>query len=166
MKKSNGYPQRQTIFTSSHIIFPVSIMNWLEVKGQREFLCNIPYDSDLLLSLKELANVLKIKSGIFTFIGALKTACLFYYVQNEKKFEKNVFDGPVEIVSGMGNIATFEGDIVVHAHLVIADRKGNCYGGHLTEGSKVFACEVYLRELSPAVSRKYDSLTGLNLLVL
>ncbi|MEM3364899.1 MAG: DNA-binding protein [Candidatus Methanomethyliaceae archaeon] len=141
-------------------------MNYLEVKGQREFLCNIPYDSDLLLSLKELAKTLKIETGIFTFIGALKTACLFYYAQNEKKFEKNVFEGPFEIVSGMGNIATLEGDIVVHAHLVIADRKGNCHGGHLTEGSKVFACEVYLRELSPPIIRKYDPLTGLNLLVL
>ena len=159
-------PQRQTIFTSYYIIFPVNVMNYLEVKGHREFLCNISYDSDLLLSLKELAKKLQIKTGILTFIGALKTASLLYYVQNEKKFEKNVFDGPFEIVSGIGNIVTFEGDIVVHAHLVIADRKGNCYGGHLTEGSKVFACEVYLRELSPTVIRKYDSLTGLNLLVL
>lgn len=141
-------------------------MSYLEVKGQREFLCNIPYDSDLLLSLKELAKTLDIKSGIFTFIGALKTACLFYYIQDEKKFEKNVFEGPFEIVSGIGNIATLKDDLVIHAHLVIADRKGNCYGGHLTEGSKVFACEVYLRELSPSISRNYDHITGLNLLVL
>lgn len=139
-------------------------MSYLEVKKQREFLCNIPYGSDLLLSLKELANKLKIKSGVFNFIGALKSACLLYYVQDEKKFEKNLFEGPLEIVSGMGNIATMNEDIIVHAHLVIADRKGNCYGGHLTEGSKVFACEVHIRELFPSVTRKYDPITGLNLM--
>lgn len=141
-------------------------MSYLEINGQREFLCNIPYNSDLLLSIKELAKKLQIKSAVFSLIGALKTASLYYYVQNEKKFEKNVFDAPFEIVSGMGNIAIKDEDIVVHAHLVIADRKGNCYGGHLTEGSKVFACEVYIRELSPTVSRKYDPITGLNLMVL
>lgn len=144
----------------------MSSLSYLEVKGQREFLYNVPYDADLLLSIKELAKKLKVKTGIFTFIGALKSARLFYYVQKEKKFKENIFEGPFEIVSGMGNVATLEDDIVVHAHLVIADRDGNCYGGHLTEGSRVFACEVHLRELFPTVVRKYDSLTGLNLLVL
>ncbi len=141
-------------------------MGYLESKGQREFLCNIPYNSDLLLSIKELAKKLQIKSAVFSLIGALKTATLYFYVQNENKFEKNIFESQFEIVSGIGNIAIMDEDVVVHAHLVIADRKGNCYGGHLTEGSKVFACEVYIRELSPTVSRKYDPITGLNLMVL
>ncbi|MDH5806644.1 MAG: DUF296 domain-containing protein [Candidatus Methanomethylicaceae archaeon] len=138
-------------------------MSYIEVKGQREFLCKLPYDADLLLSLKDLAKKLNVNTGIFTLLGALKTASLFYYIQNEKRYVKITFDFPVEIVSGIGNIAILNNDVLVHAHLVLSDREGKCYGGHLTEGSRIFACEVYLKELSPIIFRKYDSTTGLNL---
>lgn len=138
-------------------------MSYVEVKGQREFLCKLPYDADLLLSLKDLAKKLNVNTGVFTLLGALKTASLFYYIQSEKRYVKITFDFPVEIVSGIGNIAILNNDVLVHAHLVLSDREGRCYGGHLTEGSKIFACEVYLRELSPTMFRKYDSITGLNL---
>ncbi|MCC6012889.1 MAG: DUF296 domain-containing protein [Candidatus Verstraetearchaeota archaeon] len=138
-------------------------MSYKEVKGLREFICKLPYDADLLLSLKELAKKLNINTGVFTLLGALKKASLLYYIQSEKRYVNITFDFPVEIVSGIGNIAMLNNDVIVHAHLVISDREGKCYAGHLTEGSKIFACEVYLRELSPTLNRKYDPITGLNL---
>ncbi|MEM0011174.1 MAG: DNA-binding protein [Candidatus Bathyarchaeia archaeon] len=138
-------------------------MSYLEMKGQREFLCKLPYDSDLLLALKDLARKLGVKTGIFMLLGALKNATLLYYIQSEKKYTKLTFDFPLEIVSGSGNIAVMNDDLIIHAHIVLADKEGKCYGGHLTEGSRVFSCEVYLRELSPTIQRKYDVTTGLNL---
>ncbi|MEM0057240.1 MAG: DNA-binding protein [Candidatus Geothermarchaeota archaeon] len=138
-------------------------MSYLEMKGQREFLCKLPYDSDLLLALKDLARKLGVKTGIFILLGALKNATLLYYIQSEKKYVKLTFDFPLEIVSGVGNIAVMNDDLIIHAHIVLADKEGKCYGGHLTEGSRVFSCEVYLRELSPTIQRKYDATTGLNL---
>lgn len=138
-------------------------MGYLEIKGQREFLYKLPYDSDLLLALKDVAKKLGIKTGVFTMLGALKSATLMYYLQSEKKYVKISLDSPLEIASGVGNIAVMGDDIVVHAHVVLSDREGRCYGGHLAEGSRVFSCEVYLKELSPIVHRKYDEVTGLNL---
>lgn len=138
-------------------------MSYLEVKGQREILCKIPYDSDLLLALKDLARRLGIKTGVFMLLGALKNATLLYYIQSEKKYTKITLDFPLELVSGFGNIAVMNDDLVVHAHVVLADKEGRCYGGHLAEGSKVFSCEAYIKELSPTVHRRYDQLTGLNL---
>ncbi|MEM1550836.1 MAG: DUF296 domain-containing protein [Candidatus Bathyarchaeia archaeon] len=146
------------------LIFCSGSISYLEVKRQREFLYKIPYDSDLLLALKGLAKRLGIKTGIFMLLGALRTATLLYYVQNERKSIKLTFDSPLEIVSGIGNISVMEDNIILHAHLMLADKDGRCYSGHLTEGSKVFSCEVYLRELLPSIYRKYDDLTGLNLL--
>lgn len=150
-------------FRLRYVVFMVLYLSFLEVKGQREFLCKLPYDSDLLLALKDLAKKLDVKTGVFMLLGALKTASLLYYVQNEKKYVKLTFNFPAEIVSGIGNIAVMNNDLIIHAHVVLADREGKCYGGHLTEGSKVFACEVYLRELAPVIFRKYDPVTGLNL---
>ncbi|MEM1515845.1 MAG: DUF296 domain-containing protein [Candidatus Bathyarchaeia archaeon] len=138
-------------------------MSYIEVKGQREFFCRLPYDSDLLLTLKELARKLNVRTGIFILLGALKTATLLYYVQNEKRYKKITFDFPLEIASGIGNIAVINDDLIIHAHVVLADKEGKCYGGHLTEGSKIFSCEVYLREITPTIYRKYDPITGLNL---
>ncbi|MCS7097535.1 MAG: DUF296 domain-containing protein [Candidatus Methanomethyliaceae archaeon] len=140
------------------------LMSYLEVEPKREFICKLPYDSDLLLALKDLAKKLNVKTAVFTLLGGLKNASLFYYIQSEKRYVKITFDFPVEIVSGIGNIAMLNEEIMVHAHLVLSDREGRCYGGHLTEGSKVFACEVHLKEISPVLNRKYDPITGLNLL--
>ncbi|MBM5804758.1 MAG: DNA-binding protein [Candidatus Verstraetearchaeota archaeon] len=135
----------------------------LESKGLREYLCNIPYDADLLVSLKDVVKKLQIRSGIMMVIGALRNATLYYYLQDKKHFHKNMFEGPLEIASGTGNIAILDDEIIVHCHLVLADRDGRCFGGHLAEGSRVFAGEVYIRELSPPMKRRFDAKTGLNL---
>lgn len=126
-------------------------------------MCRIPFDSDLLLSLKDLVNKLQVRSGCINLIGALRNANLLYYIQDEKRFTKNAFEGPLEIASGIGNIATINDDTVIHCHLVLAGKNGACLGGHLAEGSRVFAAEVNIRELSPPLKRKYDPQTGLNL---
>lgn len=139
-------------------------MSAVETKSLREFVCGIPYDADLLPSLKDLAKKLGVNTGTMNFIGALRCATLYYYVQDEKRFHKNILEGPLEIASGIGNIATLEGDLVVHCHVVLADKNGSCYGGHLAEGSRVFAAEVNIRELSPPIKRLFDPVTGLNLL--
>jgi hypothetical protein len=135
----------------------------LESRQLREYVCRIPFDSDLLLSLKELAKKLQVRSGCINLIGALRNANLLYYIQEEKRFVGNAFEGPLEITSGIGNIASINDDIIIHCHLVLADRNGACFGGHLAEGSRVFAAEVNIRELSPPLTRKYDPQTGLNL---
>jgi len=135
----------------------------IESKCLREIVCAIPYDSDLLLVLKDLVKKLQLRTGMFTIIGALHNATIYYYLQNEKRFYKNVFDSPMEIASGIDNIATMNDELIVHCHLVLADKNGICYGGHLAEGSKVFAAEVHFRELFPPIKRKFDQTTGLNL---
>jgi hypothetical protein len=47
-------------------------------------------------------------------------------------------DGPLEIVSCIGNIAVDEKDeVVIHAHIVVANEKGEAFGGHLMKNSYV-----------------------------
>ncbi len=129
----------------------------------REYVVKIPYDSDLLLTIKEAVIKLGITSGVITVIGALRRAVLYYYLQEQKTFQKNVFERPLEIASGIGNIAVKDGETIVHIHVVLADKDGNAFGGHLAEGSKVFVGEVWIRALSPTTRRKFDVQTGLAL---
>ena len=138
-------------------------MSIQESKLVKEYLIKIPYDADLLLAIKEAVIKLGITAGTINVIGALKKAVLYYYIQDQKNFHTLNFDRPMEIASGMGNIAMKDGDTIVHMHLVLADKEGHAFGGHLAEGSRVFAGEVWLRALSPAMHRKFDPQTGLNL---
>ncbi|MEJ5292117.1 MAG: PPC domain-containing DNA-binding protein [Candidatus Methanosuratincola sp.] len=131
-----------------------------------EYMYGIPHDSDLLASLKGASEQLGIAAGVFTVIGALKKAVIHYYVQEKKQYRKILLDAPLEIASGIGNIAVKDGDTIVHCHVVLADKEGRCFGGHLGEGSIVFAGEAYIRALSPKIIRKYDQTTGLNLLAI
>ncbi len=141
----------------------MAITRSLESKGGREYFCKIQYGEDLLAAIKGCATRLNVRTGVLNVIGALQSASLGYYDQGEKRFLTNHFSEPLEIASGMGNIAMLNGETIVHCHLVLANRGGACFGGHLVEGCRVFAGELYLRELSPVLGRKFDPQTGLNL---
>lgn len=131
-----------------------------------EYMFSIPHNSDLLSSLKGAAERLRIGAGVFTVIGALKKAVIHYYLQEKKEYHKIVLENPFEIASGIGNIAVKDGETIIHCHVVLADKDGRCFGGHLGEGSIVFAGEAHIRALNPKIIRKYDETTGLNLLVI
>lgn len=137
----------------------------VEVKGGREFIERIEYGSDLLTSLENLAKERGVGAGILMAIGAVQRARFRYYDQKEKKYVTIQVDEPMEILSCIGNISTFKENVVIHCHIVLANRDGKVVGGHLDYGTVVFSCEVYLREFKDVeLKRKYDQVTGLNLL--
>jgi predicted DNA-binding protein with PD1-like motif len=118
-------------------------------------------DADLIRSITELATSKGIEAGSFTAIGALKRAKLGYYDQRNRKYREIVFAAPYELVSCVGNVSLSEGKPFVHAHVVLADEKGNTKAGHLLEGI-VFAAEVHLHQLEgPKLERRLDEIAGL-----
>ncbi|MDY6930392.1 MAG: PPC domain-containing DNA-binding protein [Halobacteriota archaeon] len=138
-------------------------MKVVEVKVGREFLVRMDHNADLLGSIIDLANSNEITLGIFTGIGALKEAEISYYDQARKEYIKNKLDGPLEIANLVGNISIKEAEIFAHAHATLSERSGKTYSGHFEKG-KIFACELYLRELEgPRLVRSYDDITGLSL---
>lgn len=133
------------------------------MKVGREFLVRMDHNADLLGSIIDLANSNEITLGIFTGIGALKEAEISYYDQARKEYIKNKLDGPLEIANLVGNISIKEAEIFAHAHATLSERSGKTYSGHFEKG-KIFACELYLRELEgPRLVRSYDDITGLSL---
>ncbi|MDH7564753.1 MAG: DNA-binding protein [Candidatus Bathyarchaeota archaeon] len=106
-----------------------------------------------------------VKAGFFVVIGSLKRATLGYY--KDGKYENVELEGPLEIASGMGNIAVNEeGEPMIHAHIVVSDRKGEAFGGHLMKESPVGATAelVIVESLGLNLVRAQDEKTGLNLL--
>ena len=132
-----------------------------EYNASKELIIRLKHDADVVQSITEIAKNKGIKAGSFTAIGALKRARLGYYDQRNHEYRKIGIDSPHEIASCVGNVSLKDGEPFVHAHVVLADEKGNTRAGHLLEGI-VFAAEVHLTQLEgPKLERKYDEVTGL-----
>jgi predicted DNA-binding protein with PD1-like motif len=113
---------------------------------------------DLAEAIQKRVEEHGIKAGIFILIGSLKGVTLGYYKEGEYKSIR--LDGPLEIASCMGNISVdTKGETVIHPHIVIANERGEAFGGHLMKGSTVGATAVNLK-------RAFDEKTKLNLLKL
>jgi len=121
-------------------------------------------DDDLLNKLTDIINENKIDTGFIKVLGAVQNAKIGFYNQETFEYEYMEFEQEMEIVSCMGNISYLDGKRFIHAHIVLADQDGSCYGGHLAEGTKVFASEFYIQSLKgDKLTRTHDDKTQLTL---
>lgn len=119
---------------------------------------------DLVEAIRRKAEEGGIKAGAFIVIGSLKKAMLGYY--KDGKYDYISMDGPLEIASCTGNICLGEnGKVMIHAHVVVSNGKGEAFGGHLAEGSYVGATAelVIIEGLGINLMRVKDEKTRLNL---
>jgi len=121
---------------------------------------------DILESLEQIALDYDIHAGKLNLIGAIGGAHLGYFNVEKKEYMDFEVDEDLEVVSCMGNISR-KGDNtpVVHAHMVVADEAGRCYGGHLMKGCTVsVTIEILITVLAGTLTRTEDGSTGLHLL--
>lgn len=131
---------------------------------QEPFLIRLPWGEDLLHAMTAVFKERAIPKAAFNVIGALRGCVLGYYDALTRQYVRREFTDHLEIVSCMGNVSERDGGIFVHAHIVIAGADFVCYGGHLMNGSRIFAAEMYVTPLPGQVPvRSYDELTGLQL---
>lgn len=130
----------------------------------RTYLFNIRKGEDLLEVIQDFCHNNQIRCGFIQGIGAAEKAAVSIYDQKKKKYKKAVFDREMEILSINGNVSIFDDKPMVHAHITLADSESKVFGGHLIAGTKVFACEVFIQELSgtPKI-RHVDKVTHLPL---
>jgi hypothetical protein len=122
------------------------------------------HEGDLLEEITDICRKENIQLGWFEALGAVKKARLAFYNQETHDYEFLVFDQPLEITKLVGNVSLKDGNPFVHAHITLADKAGNAYGGHLASGTVVFACEFVLEIFDgPVLEREPDEVTGLSL---
>lgn len=120
---------------------------------------------DVLETIEAVAKQYGVRSGQLTLIGAISKAKLGYFDTDAKEYKHFIVDENVEVVSCMGDISSHEGNLVVHAHMIVADEVGKCYGGHLMAGCEVsVTIELVIIETEIQLIRQRDIATGLNLL--
>ena len=120
---------------------------------------------DVLQSIETVAKEHGVRSGQLSLIGAVSKARLGYFHRETPEYKYFLVDEDVEVVSCIGDISSHEGSLVVHAHMIVANEEGKCWGGHLMKGCEVsVTIELVIIETEIELIRKKDNLTGLNLI--
>lgn len=124
----------------------------------------VGFGADLLRELTALCEGNNITLGWIQAIGAVQKANVGFYDQETREYSYKNLDMPMEILNLTGNVSLKDGKPFVHAHITLADEEGRSFGGHLAEGTIVFACEFILHHFSGAVyTRVFDKDTDLYL---
>ncbi len=130
----------------------------------RRVVARLRHGGDLLQEVTAVAGEYGMAAAEVRAIGALSEARLAFYDQQERRYGEFSVDGPVEIVSLLGNVSRRDGATMAHLHASLAGHDGACVGGHVVPGCRVFACELMLQELEgDPLEREYDEVTGLPL---
>ncbi len=130
----------------------------------RCILSRLPHGKDLIRTLEDFCVQNSIQTAVFSVIGAVTSATLGSYDQNQQVYVTYKKEEPLEIVNCTGNVSLKDGQVAVHAHAVLADMDGQTIGGHVFSDTVIYAGEMYIRELlGTPPEREYDETTGLPL---
>lgn len=139
-------------------------MKTFETEASHVLVGRLERGDDILAALTRLCQQQGISAGSIWAIGAVERGGVGYYDQEQGRYLENRFDRGMEIVTLQGNVSLKAGEVFLHCHVVLADREGRCFGGHLLDGNIAFACEFAIADCRGAtLERTKDSATGLML---
>jgi len=135
-----------------------------QIKPGKTFMGKLKSGGDLLEELTSICVQNDIRLGRVEAFGAVKKAKIGFYDQQSREYNFMEIDKPMEITNLIGNVSMRDGKPMVHAHITASDSLRNAYGGHLSPGTIVFACEFIMNSYDgPDYVRDYDEQTGLPL---
>ncbi len=137
-----------------------------ELEPHRVLMGRLERGDDLLGALTDVCRQQDICLGTLSAIGAVEQATLAYYDQLGQTYQELQLDRPLELLNLHGNISQRDGACILHLHATFADEQGNAFGGHISPGTSVFACEFSIHAYrGEPLHRGQDPETGLPLWV-
>ncbi len=118
----------------------------------------------IMEKIREFAKENQLQASQFSAIGAFKEATIGYFDYGIKDYKKIEIHEQVEVLNIAGDISLKNGEIQLHAHVVLGKKDGTAHGGHLMEGIAHPTLEVILTESPAYLRRQYDDKTGLSLI--
>src|SRR3982751_5642863 len=105
----------------------------LNETGARTFALVFDTGDEVMSLLLDFARRENLASAHFTGIGAFERV-IFGFLDSEKKdYKKITVNEQIELLSLTGNIAQYENELKIHAHVVVSKEDGTAHGGHLLE---------------------------------
>jgi predicted DNA-binding protein with PD1-like motif len=105
-----------------------------------------------------------IAAARFTAIGAFSAVTLGYFDWDRKDYDEIAISEQVEVLILAGDVALYQGQPKIHAHVVVGKRDGSAHGGHLLRASVRPTLEIMLVESPRHLQRTMDAESGLPLI--
>ena len=119
---------------------------------------------EVLSGLTDFAAKYKVGDAHFNGIGAVSSATTAWIDLEKKMYHPTVTNEQVEVLSLVGDIASFNGKPVVHMHAVLGRRDGTTVGGHVWELNVNPTVEVFLTANTTPLGKRADPASGLKLI--
>jgi predicted DNA-binding protein with PD1-like motif len=142
-------------------------MKWQMVKdtpGEKVYAVVFYKGDEALSGLTDFALANNVKDAHFTGIGAISSATLAALDVSKKSYKRIPVASQAEVLSLMGDIATFNGKPVVHMHATIGRPDGSVTGGHVFELNANPTLEVFVTAYPAALGKRPDDASGMKVI--
>jgi uncharacterized protein len=131
--------------------------------GERTYAVIFGTGDEVLSGLTDFAKQYHVGDAHFTGIGAVSSALTAWYDLDRKLYHPLPVNEQVEVLSMIGDIATFQSKPIVHTHVVLGKRDGTTAGGHLFEARVNPTLEVFVTADDTPLNKRDDP-SGLRLI--
>lgn len=135
-------------------------MYYVESAGKVAF--RLQVGEDVHLSMVQICEACGISAAfINSGIGMLKDPELGYFV-SKGEYARKVFEGNFELLNLSGNISKYDGGLLGHIHVMLANEDYSVFGGHLFNAKVGLTLEGYIQSMGTLVMRReLEAATGL-----
>ncbi|HEX9594539.1 MAG TPA: DUF296 domain-containing protein [Candidatus Saccharimonadales bacterium] len=128
------------------------------------YLLRFDKGEELVRTLSQFLEEKDIKSGWISGLGGALWAELAFYHLDQKAYEFDRIDEPLEVSNLTGNITLFNGKPFVHIHATVSDLNYHSYAGHLKELGVAATLELKIDVLEEPIERVQSDAVGLKVL--
>ncbi|MBB5342141.1 PPC domain-containing DNA-binding protein [Tunturibacter empetritectus] len=132
-------------------------------KGERTYAVIFSKGDEVLSGLTDFAKQYHVGDAHFTGIGAVSSALTAWFDLDRKLYHPLPVNEQVEVLSMIGDIASFQGRPIVHTHIVLGKQDGTTAGGHLFEAWVNPTLEVFVTADDTPLNKRDDP-SGLRLI--
>jgi uncharacterized protein len=136
----------------------------MDVDGRRVVIVIADKGDDPVGAITQAAERHGLRAAQITAVGGFSRATLGYFDRSRRDYRPIPVDEQVEVLSFLGDLATTEGHLVPHIHVVLGRADGSTVGGHLQRAEVWPTLEVILTEVGPELAKRLDAQTGLALI--
>lgn len=119
---------------------------------------------EVVRGLGQLVEEQNVQSGWISGLGGALWADLAFYHLEQKAYEFDRIDEPLEIANLTGNVTQFNGKPFLHIHATVSDLNYHSYAGHLKEMAAAATCEVRIELFDEPIDRVQSDAVGLKIL--
>ena len=125
-----------------------------EANGVKEYVLVFAPGDEVLSGVLDFATKNNIKNAQIQAIGGFVKATSAFYDHNKKMFRLNPINEHLELISLLGDIATYKGKPVPHIHFAAGRENGSVVGGHMIEAYTFPTVEMYITAYDTPIYKK------------